>query len=178
MSSYKQLPEEYKRFVDSYVHCLNYRKSYQDAYPLVTDANTAKVNGCRLAAKPEVKEAIVEQLKKYSTPKDDTLQKIIALTQFDAADYVNDTFDFDIKKLRKDGYGWLIKSIEKTKIEIKVILMDKDKALENLAKIHMLFNDSATVNVNINQEVSAKQQIEDKLKALDEKLNKFDGDGK
>ena len=64
------------------------------------------------------------------------------------------------------------------KFGTEIVLMDKDRALENLAKIHMLFNDSATVNVNINQEVSAKQQIEDKLKALDEKLNKFDGDGK
>lgn len=170
--AYENLPEEYKRFVDSYVHCLNYRKAYQDAYPLTTDTNSAKVNGSKLAAKPEVKEAIVERLKQYSTPKDDTLQKIIALTQFDTANYTNNNFDFDIEKLRQDGYGWMIKSIEKTKLGIKVVLMDKDRALENLAKIHMLFNDTSTVNVNINQEQSAKQQLEEKLKALDDKLSK------
>lgn len=164
--AYTDLPENHKRFVDSYVQCLNYRKAYQDAYPLANN-DTARNNGSLLAARPEVKEAIVEQLKKYQTPKDDTLQKIIALTQFDAADYTLDDFTFDIAKLRNDGYGWLIKSIEKTKLGVKVVLMDKDRALENLAKIHMLFNDNQTVNVNINQEVSAKEQLQQKLNDLD-----------
>jgi hypothetical protein len=46
--------------------------------------------------------------------------------------------------------------------------MDKDRALENLAKIHMLFNDNSTVNVNsINQELSAKEQLQPKLNDLD-----------
>ena len=53
------------------------------------------------------------------------------------------------------------------KLGVKVVLMDKDRALENLAKIHMLFNDTSTVNVNINQEVSAKEQLQQKLNDLD-----------
>lgn len=88
---------------------MNYRKSYQDAYPLVTDANTAEFNGCRLAAKPRSKKNCRADLKTYSVLKMTLLQKVLALTQFDAADYVNDTFDFDIEE--KSGktvmVGWL-----------------------------------------------------------------------
>lgn len=177
MSSYDNLSEVHKRFVDSYIHCLCYRVAYQDAYPLA-NANTANVNGSRLAAKPEVKQAIVEQLKLYSKDKAETLQRILQLLDFDLTQYLSPKLEVDVDKLNKSGLGWMIKGIKQMKFGTEIVLMDKDRALENLAKIHMLFNDSATVNVNINQEVSAKQQIEDKLKALDEKLNKFDGDGK
>ena len=82
MSSYDNLSEVHKRFVDSYIHCLCYRVAYQDAYPLA-NANTANVNGSRLAAKPEVKQAIVEQLKLYSKDKAETL---LAKIQLEIAD--------------------------------------------------------------------------------------------
>ncbi len=177
MTSYEQLSEVHKRFVDSYIHCLNYRKAYQDAYPLA-NADTANTNGSRLASYPEVKQAIVEQLKLYSKDKSETLHRILQLLDFDLTNYLSWDYKVDIDKLNQAGLGWIIKGIKQMKFGTEIVLMDKDRALENLAKIHMLFNDSATVNVNINQEVSAKQQIEDKLKALDEKLNKFDGDGK
>ncbi len=177
MTSYEQLSEAHKRFVDSYVHCLNYRKSYQDAYNLA-NVDSARSLGCQLAAQPEVKLAIVERLKLFSIDKSETLQRIISLIQFDVSDYQFVDGSLNVATLKEAGFGWLIKAVKPTKFGTEYVLMDKDRALENLAKIHMLFNDSATVNVNINQEVSAKQQIEDKLKALDEKLNKFDGDGK
>ena len=177
MTSYEQLSEAHKRFVDSYVDCLNYRKAYQDAYPLA-NTDSARTNGSELAAKPEVKQAIVERLKLFSIDKSETLQRIISLIQFDVSDYQFGDGSLNVATLKEAGFGWLIKAVKPTKFGTEYVLMDKDRALENLAKIHMLFNDSATVNVNINQEVSAKQQIEDKLKALDEKLNKFDGDGK
>ena len=176
--AYEQLPEDYKRFVDSYVHCLNYRKSYQDAYPHITNANTARTNGCLLAAKPEVKQAIVEQLKLYHIDKADTLQKIIALIQFDISDYMFDDATLNVDALKADGLGWLIKAVKPTKFGTEYILMDKDRALENLAKIHQLFDDRNTVNVNINQEISAKQAIEDKLKDLDSRFKQLDGDGR
>lgn len=174
---YETLSEQHKRFVDSYVQCLNYRKSYQDAFGL-TNVDSARELGSRLAAKPEVKQAIVERLKLFSIDKSETLQRIISLIQFDVSDYQFIDGSLNVATLKEAGFGWLIKAVKPTKFGTEYVLMDKDRALENLAKIHMLFNDSATVNVNINQEVSAKQQIEDKLKALDEKLNKFDGYGK
>lgn len=170
MTSYDNLSEAHKRFVDSYVHCLNYRKSYQDAFGL-TNVNSAKVLGCQLAAQPEVKLAIVERLKLFSIDKSETLQRIISLIQFDISDYMNFDATLNVDRLKEAGLGWLIKAVKPTRFGTEYVLMDKDRALENLAKIHSLFNDNATVNVNINQELSAKQQLEDKLKALDNKLN-------
>lgn len=168
--AYEQLPEEYKRFVNSYVHCLNYRKSYQDAYPLITNANTARTNGCLLAAKPEVKQAIIEQLKLYHTEKDDTLQKIIALIQFDVSDFMLSDASLNVSALKEAGYGWIIKAVKPTKFGTEYVLMDKDRALENLAKIHQLFDDKQTVNVNINQEIAAKERLSQDLSTLREKL--------
>lgn len=173
---YSSLPEQHQRFVDSYIHCLNYRHAYQDAYPLITNADTAKVNGSRLASQPEVKEAIKEQLLLYSKDKSETLQRIFQLIDFDLSDYLDPQYKVDVSKLNASGMGWIIKGIKQMKFGTEIVLMDKDKALENLAKIHQLFNDNQTVNVNINQEISAKQQLESKLKELDKKLNQYDGD--
>lgn len=169
MTSYDNLSEAHKRFVDSYVHCLNYRKSYQNAYNLA-NVDSARSLGCQLAAQPEVKQAIVERLKLFSIDKSETLQRIISLIQFDISDYMFDDATLNVETLKADGLGWLIKAVKPTKFGTEYILMDKDRALENLAKIHQLFDDKATVNVNINQEISAKQQLEDKLKDLDSRF--------
>ena len=164
--AYIDLSENHKRFVDSYVHCLNYRKAYQDVYHL-TNVDSARVLGCQLAAVPEVKEAIVERLKLYSIDKAETLQRIISLIQFDVSNYQFADGTLNVSTLKEAGYGWLIKAVKPTKFGTEYVLMDKDRALENLAKIHMLFNDNSTVNVNINQEVSAKEQLQQKLNDLD-----------
>jgi phage terminase small subunit len=167
---YDNLSEQYKRFVDSYVHCLNYRKAYQDAYPLA-NADTANTNGSRLASYPEVKEAIVERLKLFSIAKDEVLDTIIKVLHFDLTDYLNQELKVDVTKLNKDGLGWMIKGIKQMKFGTEIVLMDKDRALENLAKIHQLFNDQSTVTVNINQEISAKEQLNQKLNDLDARFN-------
>jgi phage terminase small subunit len=169
--SYETLPEEYKRFVDSYIHCLNYRKAYQDAYPLITNADTARVNGSRLASQTEVKEAIKAQLLLYSKDKSETLQRIFQLIDFDLSDYLDSQYKVDVTKLNLSGMGWIIKGIKQMKFGTEIVLMDKDKALENLAKIHQLFDDKSTVNVNINQEISTKQKLASELSDLRTKLS-------
>lgn len=177
MTSYESLTDKHKKFVDCFLDCSNYTKAYKEAYAC-TNYNTAKTNGYQLAKLPEVRAAILEKLKEYSADKAETLHKIIQIIDFDLSNYIGSNLKVDIERLNADGYGWMIAGIKQLKFGTEIVLMSKDQALLSLSKIHQLFNDSATVNVNINQEVSAKQQIEDKLKALDEKLNKFDGDGK
>lgn len=171
---YDTLSDSYKRFVDSYVQCLNYRKAYQDAYPLA-NVDSARTNGSLLAARPEVKQAIIEQLKLFQLPKEDVLQKIISLIQFDVADHQFTDGSLNVQSLKEAGFGWLIKAVKPTKFGTEYVLMDKDRALENLAKIHQLFDDKQTVQVNINQEISAKEQLNQKLTELQSKLNQYDG---
>ena len=168
---YEQLTAAHKIFVDSYVDCLNYKKAYHDVYPEVTPL-TAKTQGSQLAAKDYIKKAIVEKLQERSIDKTETLDRIIKVIQFDLTDYLSEGFYLDIERLNADGFGWLLKGYKKAKF-VEVMLMDKDKALENLAKIHQLFADNSTVNVNINQEISAKEQLNQKLLELDSKLNHY-----
>lgn len=170
---YEQLTNAHKIFVDSYCDCLSYVKAYKDVYPEVTH-NTAKTQGSQLAAKDYIKKAIIEKLQERTIDKTETLDRIIKVIQFDLTDYLSEGFTLDMKRLNKDGYGWLLKGYKKGKI-LEVMLMDKDKALENLAKIHQLFDDKNTVNVNINQEITAKDQIKQKLAELDKKLNQYNG---
>lgn len=169
MTSYDNLSEAHKRFVDSYVHCLNYRKAYQDTYNLA-NVDSARSLGCQLAAIPEVKAAILERLKLFTIDKSETLQRIISLIQFDVSDYQFEDGSLNVTTLKDAGFGWLIKAVKPTRFGTEYVLMDKDRALENLAKIHMLFNDTSTVNVNINQELSAKEQLSQKLNDLDAKF--------
>ena len=71
----------------------------------------------------------------------------------------------------------MLKGYKRGKV-FELLFLDKDKALEQLVKIHQLYDDSQTVNVNINQEISAKEQLNQKLLELNKKLNSFDGDNK
>jgi hypothetical protein len=168
---YESLSEQHKRFVDSYVYCLNYRRAYQDAFPHITNANTARVNGCRLASQSEIKSAIVERLKLFSIDKAETLQRIISLIQFDFSDYQYPNGSLNVSTLKDDGFGWLIKAVKPNKFGNEYVLMDKDRALENLAKIHMLFNDVALAYVNINLELANKQKLASELSDLRTKLS-------
>lgn len=169
MTSYENLSLQHKRFVDSYVDCLNYRKAYQDAYPL-SSVDAAYTNGSRLATNPNVRKAIFEKLKLYPRDKTETLQKIFLLLDFDLTEYLADDLTVDVDKLNASGLGWMIKGIKQLKYGSEIVLMDKDRALENLAKIQGLFEDKQQVTINITQEVSAAAQLNRKLQDLDSRL--------
>lgn len=170
MMHYEKLSDAHKIFVDSYVDCLNYTKAYQDMYPDKT-YNSARTLGSELAAKPYIRNAIIEKLKERQIDKTETLQRIIQVIQLDLTAYINKDFSFNIEAFKNDGYGWMLKGYKRGKV-FELLFLDKDKALEQLVKIHQLYDDSQTVNVNINQEISAKERLESKLKDLDQRLNK------
>ena len=109
-------------------------------------------------------------MKLFTIDKSETLQRIISLIQFDVSVYQFEDGSLNVTTLKDAGFGWLIKAVKPTRFGTEYVLMDKDRALENLAKIHMLFNDTSTVNVNINQELSAKEQLSQKLNDLDAKF--------
>lgn len=142
----------------------------------MTNYNTAKTNGYQLARLPEVKEAIQEKLKEYSASKAETLNKIIQIIDFDLSNYLDKDLKVDIAQLNEDGLGWLITGIKQMKFGTEIVLMSKDQAITQLSKYYQLFDDKQTVNVNINQEISAKQAIEDKLKDLDNRFKQLDGE--
>ena len=170
---YERLTDAHKIFVDSYVDCLNQRRAYQTMYP-ESGYNYAKTAGSDLMAKDYIRNAVIEKLKERTIDKTEVLERMIKILQFDITEYLDDKLNLKLESLKADGYGWLIKGYKKGKI-FEIMLMDKDRALENLAKIHQMFTDNQTVNVNINQEISAKEQLNQKLAELSNKLNSYDG---
>ena len=170
--NYETLTEQHKRFVDAYVACLNYRKAYQTAFPK-SNYLSAKTLGSELARKPYIKSAIQEKLKEVSITKDDILGRMIQLIEFDITDYmIGDTVNFE--DLKNSGYGWLIKGIKYGKFSTEVILMDKDRTLENLAKIMQMFTDN-NISINLGNEFSSREHLDKKMKDLHEKLNAYEG---
>jgi hypothetical protein len=170
--TYETLTEQHKRFVDAYVACLNYRKAYQVAFPNTT-YNSSRTLGSELARKPYIKVAIQEKLKEVSITKDDILGRMIQLLEFDITDYMlGDIIDF--QELKDSGYGWLIKGIKYGKFSTELSLMDKDRTLENLAKIMQMFSDN-NISINLGNELSSRENLDKKLKEIHEKLNAYEG---
>jgi len=162
------LSEKHQRFVRTYIECLHQGRAYKAAFPHVM-IETARTEGCKLANQTEVKAAIYELLKAYIPAKEETLQRIIKIVEFDLGQYfIGDILQLD--QLIENGYGWMVKGVKQTKFGTEVVLMDKDTALNNLAKIQTLFNDTQQITINIGQEISAKDQLTKKLQDLDDKF--------
>lgn len=162
------LTEFEKRFVILYAQTLNGTQTYLTLKPDVQE-NSANTLAYELLRKPHVKEALAVELKNHLNLKEDTLARILTLVTFDPTQYVTRSGYIDLEMLKSDGYGWLIKSFKNTKYGTDVIFMDKDKALETLSKIHKLFDDNLTVNIQ--QQLTAKDRIDNDLQLLRERLN-------
>lgn len=170
--TFETLSEQHKRFVESYVACLNYRRAYQVAYPNCKNYTTARTEASKLGRSPTIKAAIQEKLKEVTITKDDILGRMIQLIEFDLTEFmVGDSIDFNA--LKESGYGWLVKGVKFGKFN-ELMLMDKDRALENLAKIMQMFSDN-NISINLGNEISSREHLDQKMKSLHEKLNAYEG---
>lgn len=170
MAAIDQLSEAHKRFVRLYAQSLNKVKAYMEVYPN-SSYNAANVSSYDLLKLPQIKAAIEEEFASVTMSKSEVLKRITAIAEIDVSDFMSDSGELNIAKIKESGAGYLIKSISDTKFGKRVDLYDSQKALETLAKIYGLFNDGAKVTVNINQEISAKEKLQQTLDRLDAKLN-------
>lgn len=170
MAAIDQLSEAHKRFVKLYVQSLNKVKSYMEVYPN-SNYNAAHVSAYDLFKLPQIKAAVEEEFNAVTMPKSEVLKRITAIAEIDVSNFMSDSGELNIAKIKESGAGYLIKSISDTKFGKRVDLYDSQKALETLAKIYGLFNDKAEVTVNLTQELSAKDKLQQTLDRLDAKLN-------
>ena len=170
MAAIDNLSEKHKRFVRLYAQNLNGTQAYLEVYPNSTYEAAAN-SAYELLMKPDVKEALDVLFNASLMTKTEVLKRINAIANINVNDLMNDFGEIDIAKVKKHNAGYLIKSISDTKYGKRVDLHDASKALDTLAKIHRLFDDKADVTVNIVQELSAKQKLEETLDKLNAKLS-------
>lgn len=169
MSAIDNLNERHKRFVKLYAQNLNATKAYAEIYP-DSSYEAAGTSAYELLKNPQIKEALDEEFNASVMSKSEVLKRINAIASINIANLMDDFGEIDIAKVKKHNAGYLIKSISDTKFGKRIDLHDSQKALDTLAKIHRLFDDKNEVTVNINQELSAKQKLEQTLDKLEAKL--------
>lgn len=170
MAAIDNLSEKHKRFVKLYAQNLNGVKSYMEVYPNAS-YEAAGNAAYELLKNAEVKAALDDEFNASVMTKSEVLKRINAIAHINVNNLMNDYGEIDIAKVRKSDAGYLIKSISDTKFGKRIELHDSSKALDTLAKIHRLFDDKSDVTVNIVQELSAKQKLEETLDKLADKLS-------
>lgn len=163
------LSEAHQRFVLNYVDNPNATRAYMNVYPDCS-YESARRYASALTAKLDIKEAIAEQFKLRAMPKEEILGRLENLAKVDIQQYIDDLGRIDIAKIKKDNIGYMIKGISDTKFGKNFTFHDSAKALETLAKVHKLFDDKTEVTVNINNEKSAEEEINDRLNSIKDRF--------
>ena len=164
MEHYNNLTEKHQMFCVAFVQSLNYFEAYKQIYG--DQASRSKAH--RLFNKPEIKAAIQELLAEYVESKLETLSRVQSIISFDLLDFWNGE-EVDFQKLKKSGFGWLVKGWRKGKSGQEFLIMDKDRALEQLAKIQGLYSDSAIQN-NYFETLNAETELNERIKKIQSKI--------
>ena len=135
------MKREWEIFADEYIISLNATQSYLKAYPEAT-YNTARTEGCKLLAEPNIKNYIDEQLAKKQDERimkqDEILRLLTSIARGEQTE----------QTLKGEGNGYQI-------------LVDKDssakdrlKALELLGKRYGTFAEKIDVNVSKSEKLA------------------------
>lgn len=156
------LSDTQKVYIREYLQCLNQVRAYKKTFPNISGPG-ARARASEFHRQPEIRQAISNLIAEQYPTEQEVLQKIILLIELDLAEYIVDG-SLDLVKFQQDGYGWLIKGTKSTKYGNDVVLMDKDKALDNLVKIYKLVD--TTNHFTFEVELSAQELLTEKLKTL------------
>lgn len=128
--------------------------------------NAAKVKAFQLFKKPhlaaEVERRQRIELDVLKMPIEEAVARVSKMASADLMEYLVEVphqcphcegelemgveYVFDIKRMRKDGYGSLLKGMVPTKFGTKFDFYPADAALERMMKFHGGFNDKASTN--------------------------------
>ena len=132
---------EWQIFADEYIISLNATQSYLKAYPEAT-YNTARTEGCKLLAEPNIKNYIDEQMAKKQDERimkqDEILMILTAIARGEATE----------QTLKGEGNGFQIL------VDKGVGAKDRIKALELLGKRYGTFSDNVNVNVSKSEKLA------------------------
>ena len=137
------MKREWQIFADEYIISLNATQSYLKAYPEAT-YNTARTEGCKLLAEPNIKNYIDEQMAKKQDDRimkqDEILMLLTAIARGEATE----------QTLKGEGNGFQIL------VDKGVGAKDRLKALELLGKRYGTFADKVIVDVDKEKQEALK----------------------
>lgn len=132
---------EWQIFADEYIISLNATQSYLKAYPNAT-YNTARTEGCKLLAEPNIKDYIDEQMAKKQDDRimkqDEILRTLTAIARGEATE----------QTLKGEGNGFQIL------VDKGVGAKDRLKALELLGKRYGTFTEKIDVSVSKSEKLA------------------------
>lgn len=132
---------EWQIFADEYIISLNATQSYLKAYPNAT-YNTARTEGCKLLAEPNVKAYIDEQMAKKQDDRimkqDEILRTLTAIARGEATE----------QTLKGEGNGFQIL------VDKGIGAKDRLKALELLGKRYGTFTEKIDVSVSKSEKLA------------------------
>ena len=135
------MKREWQIFADEYIISLNATQSYLKAYPEAT-YNTARTEGCKLLAEPNIKNYIDEQMAKKQ---DERIMKqdeiLMLLTSIARGEQTEQT-------LKGEGNGFQIL------VDKDISAKDRLKALELLGKRYGTFAENVNVNVSKSEKLA------------------------
>ena len=137
------MKREWQIFADEYIISLNATQSYLKAYPEATYA-TANVEGCRLLAKPSIKNYIDEQMAKKQDERimkqDEILRLLTSIARGEQTE----------QTLKGEGNGFQVL------VDKDISAKDRIKALELLGKRYGTFADKVIVDVDKEKQEALK----------------------
>lgn len=132
---------EWKIFADEYIISLNATQSYLKAYPEAT-YNTARTEGCKLLAEPNIKAYIDEQMAKKQDDRimkqDEILRTLTAIARGEATE----------QTLKGEGNGFQVL------VDKGIGAKDRLKALELLGKRYGTFTEKIDVSVSKSEKLA------------------------
>ena len=137
------MKREWQIFADEYIISLNATKSYLKAYPEAT-YNTARTEGCKLLAEPNIKAYIDEQMAKKQDERimkqDEILRLLTSIARGEQTE----------QTLKGEGNGFQIL------VDKDISAKDRLKALELLGKRYGTFADKVIVDVDKEKQEALK----------------------
>lgn len=134
---------EWQIFADEYIISLNATQSYLKAYPEAT-YNTARTEGCKLLAEPNIKAYIDEQMAKKQDERimkqDEILRLLTSIARGEQTE----------QTLKGEGNGYQIL------VDKDISAKDRLKALELLGKRYGTFADKVIVDVDKEKQEALK----------------------
>jgi hypothetical protein len=165
MTAVDKLKPKHKLFLYKYLETLNGTQSYISVYGS-TNYDVAKSGAHKLLSRDDIKAALNE-LATNDVDRDILVLRMRQLLEFDLTELLDERFQVDLNKIRTSGLGWVVTAIKPTG---EVVLIDKNKVLDMLARVYRLYEESV-ITVNLDGKLTIEDQLNSKLDALASVLN-------
>ena len=141
-----ELTPKQKIFCNEYLIDMNATRAYKKAYPNVTKDETARVNGCKMLTKTNVKQYIESRLKKIE---DKSIADAAEVLKYLTSVMRNEVTE-EVVVVESCGDGMS----EARKVKKDVSAKDRNKAAELLAKRYALLTEKIDQKVKVEPDES------------------------